>query len=207
MTVTKRAAAALIALMTVAGCAMPVVASEGDKTPGSYDNNVFVFGGQFHDNYFQYGFVPFLPTYEDNYLIGVGYQHFFFHLPNDFNLGTEIGIDGRFGDSPGSAEVWAGVVGRYDGWNIGNLHIAPAVTFGFSAETGEVGIERQRVAQAGHANSSLLFFIGPELDFSTVQNPNVEAFWRIQHRSGAWGTLGGMGDSANASAIGLRFHF
>lgn len=200
-------AVALLVGIGLLASLVPVSAQETHKTPGSYDNDVFAFGGRFHDNYFQYGFVPFLATYEDNYLLGVGYQHFFLHLPNDFNFGTEIGIDGRFGNSPASAEVWAGVVGRYDGWNIGDLHVAPAVTFGFSAETGAVGIEKAREVAAVDGNSRLLFFIGPELNFSTVQNPNVEAFWRIQHRSGAWGTLGDIGDSANATTLGVRFHF
>ena len=52
----------------------------------------------------------------------------------------------------------------------------------------------------------LLYYLGPELNFSLVDHPNVEAFIRIQHRSGGYGTIAKI-DAANADALGLRWKF
>ncbi len=192
-------------LATAAFGAGDGLAQDARLTPGSFKDDVFVLGGRFHDNYFQYGFVPFLPSYEDNYLIGVGYQHFFLNLPADISFGAEVGVDARFGSLPMSAELWGGFVARYDGLTLGNVRISPALTLGLSAETGRVQSENKFANP--DSNTALLFYIGPELNFSFVDHPNTEVFWRIQHRSGAWNTIGDIGDGANATTVGVRFHF
>lgn len=186
--------------------AAPAPHSVSDIDPIN-DNAVFVFGGRFHTRYFQWGFVPFATNYEDNYVLGAGYQHFFLNLDNDVRIGGEVGIAGRFGSDRPSGEVWAGIVTRYDGWTFDNIRISPSLTFGLSAETGTVGWEAHHVSEWTGGDATLLFYLSPELNFSSVDNPNIDYFWRIQHRSGAWGTLGNMGDGANATTVGIRYHF
>ncbi|HEV7718340.1 MAG TPA: hypothetical protein VGO70_05115 [Arsenicitalea sp.] len=195
----------LITASVVVAClaALPVRAETvHDIDP--LDNAVFVFGGRFHSQYFQWGFVPMFATYENNFLLGAGYQHFFLS-GNNVRIGGEVGAALRFGDST-SQEVWAGIVGRYDGFVLGNVRVSPAFTFGLSYETGTVGIEGTRQAMYG-GDPTILFYMGPELNLSWADNPNFEVFWRIQHRSGAWGTVGNFSDGANATTVGLRWHF
>ena len=123
-----------------------------------------------------------------------------------FGLGIEAGLAARLGEGA-SGEAWAGVVGRYDGFVIADtLRITPALTVGLSVVTGTMGIEARREREVG-GSATLLFYLGPELDFSLVDHPNVEVFMRIQHRSGAWETLGNLRDGANANVIGARWTF
>lgn len=190
--------------MTV-GLVGPAIAGD---TVGSInpldDNAVFVFGGRYYEETFFTGARPWGVNYENNYVLGGGYQHFWLTHPTGLRIGGEVGAAIRGGDSF-SAEAWAGVVARYDGLVIGDtVRISPAVTFGLTAETAPVGIE---VLNRGDGDSTLLFYIGPEINVSLVDHPDTEVFWRIHHRSGAWGTLGNMADGANATSFGVRWKF
>ncbi|HEY4200453.1 MAG TPA: hypothetical protein VGM83_07805 [Devosiaceae bacterium] len=171
------------------------------------DDAVFVFGGRFQTKYFEWSLLPLWTTYEDNFVLGGGYQHFFLDNDNGIRLGGEVGVAGRFGSTDPTGELWAGLVVRYDGWKLGNAMISPSLTFGLSAETGTVGIEKRHEHEWPGGDASLLIYLGPELNLSFADNPNIDYFWRIQHRSGAWGTVGNMGDGANATTVGIRYHF
>lgn len=168
----------------------------------------FLFGGRYHTDHMEdllnlRG--PFGVDYEDNYVLGAGYQQFFVD-GYGVKFGLEAGSAFRFG-TDASVEGWAGVVGRYDGWVIGDkVRISPALTLGLSAISNPMGIEAEREADEG-GNATLLFYIGPEINLSWADNPNTEVFFRVQHRSGAWGRMGDMGDGANASTVGMRWHW
>jgi hypothetical protein len=134
------------------------------------------------------------------------YQHLFWRQ-NQLNFGIEAGLAGRFGDRD-AAEFWSGAVARYDGLVLfESVHVSPAFTFGLSAvtDTLEGREERREVGKDGDA--TLLFYMGPELNFSTPSHPEIELFARVHHRSGAWGTLGDMHGAANATVIGFRRRF
>jgi len=201
--VLKFAAAACAALFL--GLSAPVLAAGSTESTSSLkDNAIFAFGGRFYEETFFTGARPWAVTYEDNYVFGAGYQQFWLNHPAGLRIGGEVGASIRAGDSF-SAEGWAGIVARFDGLVIGDTFaISPSVTFGLTAETAPVGIEAQN---RGKGDSTLLFYIGPEINVSTVDNPDTEVFWRIQHRSGAWGTLGDMADGANATTFGVRWKF
>jgi hypothetical protein len=188
-----------ILAVTLAGVTFPAMAQD--------DKAVFAFGGRYHTQHMENILNPLGPfglTYENNFVIGAGYQQFFLEWPKDVRVGLEGGVAGRFGES-GSLETWAGVVARYDGFVLGDkIRIAPSLTLGLSAETNTVGIETLR-KQLDGGDPTILFYIGPEISVSTLDNPNFEVFTRVQHRSGAWGRLGGMGDGANATVLGLRW--
>ena len=94
---------------------------------------------------------------------------------------------------------------RSPGFDVGPLHITPAVTGGFSAVTGTIGVETER-ADRIHRGVPLLFYMGPEIDFSVASNPNMEVFWRLQHRSGGYGIIAPI-DGSNADTVGVRFKF
>jgi len=172
----------------------------------AHDDAVFAFGGRYTDAYFDRSFVPLSASYENNVVFGVGYQKFFAEPMPDWHLGAEVGVALR-GGTVVSGEVWAGAVARYDGFHLGeNLRVSPSFTFGLSAVTNPIGKEAER-AQQRQGDPSVLFFLAPEISFASLDKPDTEVFVRLHHRSGAWGTLGDMGDGANAQVIGIRHRF
>jgi hypothetical protein len=176
------------------------------ELPDQYDESIFLIGGRFHTGYFGHSFT--MPAeFEDNYLIGVGYQRFFQTDPDGWNFGVELGLAGRVGEDQ-SLEGWGGVVARYDGWVINDtIRVSPSITAGLSAVTSTIGVEREREARQSKP-ANLLYYLGPEISFSHVDRPETEVFVRVQHRSGLWGLTGFAGiDGSNAVAGGVRFKF
>jgi hypothetical protein len=115
-------------------------------------------------------------------------------------------VAGRFGSTP-SAEFWGGVVGRHDGFMIGDsVRISPAFTFGLSHVTRPQGRELRNERERD-GDARMLFYLGPEINLTFSSLPNVDFFWRLHHRSGAWGTLGDMHGGANANVVGIKFEF
>jgi hypothetical protein len=172
--------------------------------PQRIDQRAFVFAGRFHSGWAGESFRFWESPYEDNFVLGAGYQRFFGEWPDTLHWGAEFGIAARLGEVD-SLEAWGGVVARYDGWLIADtVRISPAITWGLSAVTDTIGVETER---AGWIDSDvpILFYLGPELNISLKDQP-VEAFWRIQHRSGAWGTIAHI-DGSNANVVGLRWKF
>ena len=170
------------------------------------DQNVFAFGGVYSSESVGETF-NFLGTdYQDAYMLGGGYQRFFYGEENSFRAGVEGGVALRKGPDF-SGEAWAGIVLRSDGF-IRNDHIkiSASVTGGLSLITNPLDVEVTREISR-NGDSTFLFYMAPELAISTVDNPNMELFWRVQHRSGGWNTLGNMGEGANANTIGIRWSF
>lgn len=170
------------------------------------DQSVFAFGGGMVDEDMFDSANPFGSDYEGNPIFGIGYQIFPYSI-GDVKLGFEAGLAGRFGKSE-DAEIWGGVVGRYDAIEIANtVRIIPSFTFGISHVTDtHAGRERRQEAKRD-GDAATLFYLGPELSFSTVARPELEVFWRLHHRSGAWGTLGDMHGGSNANVVGVRYNF
>ncbi|HEY0033567.1 MAG TPA: hypothetical protein VGB81_09900 [Devosia sp.] len=172
----------------------------------SNNSNVFVFGGVYSSQSIGETFNILGTDYQDAYILGGGYQRFFLGGESGFRVGLEGGVALREGPDV-SGEAWAGVVLRSDGF-IQNeqAKISASVTGGLSLITNPLDVEVAReISRNGDA--TFLFYMAPELSISTPDNPNVEAFWRLQHRSGGWNTLGNMGEGANANTIGLRWKF
>ena len=182
----------------------PAAALEPEaERKASFDQAVFGFGGPVtasDDN-------PFTSEYEDNFVVGAGYQHFVLEWPETLHFGGEIGLAGRFGESD-SAEIWGGVVARYDGFTLfDTARLSPALTFGLSAITSPMVGREQNNEIRDKGDATLLFYLGPELSLSFTDHPQLELFWRVHHRSGARGTLNDMHGAANANTFGLRWRF
>ena len=173
-----------------------------------FNQDVCFFGGRFESRWFPDGLFPaealWDPSFfENNFIVGGGYQYFFAEV-SGWKLGLEGGVAARLGNDS-SAEAWAGGVIRSPGFDVGTVHITPAVTGGFSAVTGSIGVETER-AESIDRTVPILFYMGPEVSFSVPQYPGVEAFWRLQHRSGGYGIIAPI-DGSNADVVGLRFKF
>lgn len=167
------------------------------------DENVFVMGGPFTTGYFGDAFLFWQDHYESNFFAGIGYQRFLYQYQS-FKLGVEAGLGLRLG-SPSSAEIWGGAVARITEFTFGDITITPSLTLGLSAVTDTIGIETQRAQALGH-EVPVLFYLSPEISISSATQPQWEAFARIQHRSGGFGTIAEI-DGSNAAVLGLRYKF
>lgn len=201
--------ATIVALTGVVLAAVPAGAQSTYRYPektalSAYDEAVFFFAGRFHTDWFKDSLTPWSVNWDDTYIVGGGYQKTLVDW-KDFRLGLEGGIAGRFAPDGSSAEVWAGVYGRYDGWVFGNVRFSPALTFGVSAATGTQGHEGARMNQWGQYEP-ILVYLGPELNFSLADQPQWEVFTRFQHRSGAYGLIADL-DASNAVTAGFRYKF
>lgn len=186
----------------IAGLALMLLAAPAQAQPIVDGSNVFVFGGRFQDEYVWETAAFWSPHYEDNYFVGAGYQTFFADLPAGFHLGVEAGAGLRLGQRS-SAEIWSGLVVKHDGLTFGDITISPAATAGISVVTDTIGVETERAGWQDRPVTALFYF-GPEIAVSHASLPGVEAFARIQHRSGGYGVIAEI-DGSNAATLGLRF--
>lgn len=165
-------------------------------------SNVFFFAGRFQSEWVWETAAFWRDHYEPNSFMGAGYQTFFADLPANFHAGVELGAGLRLG-SDVSTEVWGGFVLKNDGVTLGDFTLSPSITAGLSLVSDTVGVETQRAAAVGQ-NVSALFYLGPEIAVSHAALPGLEAFARIQHRSGGYGALADI-DGSNAATVGVRF--
>ncbi|RYE72312.1 MAG: hypothetical protein EOP19_30720 [Hyphomicrobiales bacterium] len=193
----------MIAAVLSAGAAK--AQSYPEKTVLSpYDEAVFFFGGRFHKDWFGDGFMPWTVDWDDTYLVGAGYQRTLLDY-KDIRLGAEVGIAGRFAADGSSAELWAALYGRYDGFVFGNVRVSPLFSLGLSYATGTQGYEADRMAAWGK-NEPFLIYLGPEIALSLVDQPQWEAFTRFHHRSGGFGLIADL-DASNVITAGVRYKF
>jgi len=161
----------------------------------------------------------------DNYTAGAAYARDLLDPGLGFHLGVEVGVADRFGHYREccetvitsasiiqTAELWVGPQLRYDGVLLYDLvRIGGSLTVGLSAASGSIGREQERqVIEQG--NARFLYFLAPELNFSTSGAADYELFVRVQHRSGGkllsfLPTLGNLGEGYNANVGGLRYRF
>src|SRR5690606_30563033 len=145
-------------------------AASAQEMTASRDENVFVMGGPFTTGYFGDAFFLFEDHYETNFFAGLGYQRFLYSY-GSFELGVEAGLGLRMGAGENtSAELWGGAVARLTRFEIGDINITPAITFGLSAVTDTIGVETQRAARLGHA-VPILYYLAPEISISSDSHP------------------------------------
>ncbi len=184
------------------------IAAQDQATKGisaDRDENVFVFGGPMSSGYFGDALTFWSSGYETNSFVGAGYQRFFYEYES-FALGLEAGLGIRMGSGETtSAEAWAGLVGRLTEFEFGPVNITPSITGGFSVVTDTIGVETARTAASGDS-ATVLYYLAPEIAVSHDDHPEWEAFGRIQHRSGGFGTIAHI-DGSNAVTMGLRYKF
>ena len=195
-------------VLGVAGLILSVssVSAQSEMAEAQSDRNAFVFGGRYTSQYIEHALNPFTVAYENNYVLGLGYQQFFLGDDGGLKLGAELGAAIRMGNQT-STELWAGPVLRADGLiETDYVRISLSVTAGLSLTSDTIGIEAQRERET-NGDTTLLYYLGPEISIASTDNPYLEFFWRLHHRSGGGGTLGGLRDGANATALGVRFKF
>ncbi len=208
----------------------PISAPAEQNEPSSSPNSILVFAGRlsttdiYTTTLFNLNAQGAGPNY-DNYIVGAAYDRDLFDLGHGFYFGVEVGIADRYGNYKQccqpvimsnsiveSGELWAGPQVRYAGILLFNVvRIGGSVTIGLSAATASIGRELQREVD-DPGNARLLYYLGPELDFSTPSIPNLEFVIRLQHRSGGADvpiipTIGNMAEGYNANVAGIRYRF
>lgn len=204
-----RIIAGAIAIVVLLGLSGPASAQSSYRYPektvlSNYDEAVFFFGGQFHKDWFVDSLSPWAVTWDDTTLVAAGYQKTWLDW-KDLRIGGEVGVAGRFGANAASAELWAAIYARYDGFVAGNFRFTPLFSIGISYATGSQGYEQQRMNEWGR-NQPILVYLGPEFAFSLVDQPQWEVFTRFHHRSGAYGLIADL-DASNAVTAGVRYKF
>ena len=106
-----------------------------------------------------------------------------------------------------SAELWGGISVRHRGVSLfDTVRISPGFVFGLSAISNPIG--QEVLHQVQHNGSAhLLFYLGFDVAFALSTLPDTELVLRIHHRSGGYGTLGGVKEGNNANVIGIRHRF
>lgn len=156
----------------------------------------------------------------DNYIIGGAYQRDFIQFNSGVFIGAEVGLADRFGyytlccesivrsnRLAHSAELWGGISLRHEGLALFDaIRISPGFVFGLSAISNPIG--QEALHQVIHQGSAkVLFYLGFDLAFALANSPNTELVLRIHHRSGGYGTLGGLKEGNNANVVGIRHRF
>jgi hypothetical protein len=186
--------------------------------------SVFLFTGRTNSgnlrDTFAYGIGAPGTMFYDNYIVGGSYQRDFFQFNSGILLGAEVGLADRFGhyriccdaiiysDSvKHSVELWGGASFRHEGIAFfDTVRISPGFVFGLSAISSPIGQEAlHQIDYKGSAKA--LFYLGFDLAFALANFPNTELVFRVQHRSGGYGTLGAMKEGNNANVIGIRQRF
>jgi hypothetical protein len=148
----------------------------------------------------------FKADYEKNYLLAAAYSRDFLELGYGLHLGSEIGVAVRFGEN-WTGEMWVGVVIRPKGFTSREgITIGPALTVGLSAISKSMGEEIKR-EKGRRGNASFLFYLGPEIVVTFPGFRQWELVYRLHHRSGAGGALGGLYEGYNSNTIGFRYRF
>jgi hypothetical protein len=167
--------------------------------------SVFIFGGQFTKGSMGDTADVFNVTYDNKYVVGLGYQRFPWSSQN-FYFGWEVGTATRFGGD-WSQEFWGGAVLRHHGFTIADkLTATMAMTAGFSMVTDTMGYEGHRV-QTRPGDGTFLYYLGPEIILSSPFRTNCEVFYRLHHRCGGGRSLGNLSEGYNANTLGVRWKF
>jgi len=148
----------------------------------------------------------FKAAYEKNYFLAAAYSRDVLELGYGIHLGGEWGVAVRFGENF-TGELWGGVVIRPKGFTSREgITIGPAFVVGLSTITKSMGEEIKRET-GRRGNASFLFYLGPEIVVTFPGLRRWELVYRLHHRSGAGGTLGGLYEGYNANSLGFRYRF
>jgi len=142
---------------------------------------------------------------EDSYLIAVTYGEVLGRLTQDLQLEWELQGAKHFGRQT-HVEANALVLARWQRfpWNDW-VYTTFAFGEGLSLASRTPPLEVERHPQTG--SQPLLDYLAIELTAASSASSPWTWLMRIHHRSGAWGTFGGVHGASNVLAIGIRYGF
>ncbi len=200
----KRILAALALLLGFLAGARPGMASEPQNTVPR-DNGIAILGGVFSSDVFSdIVLSPWDTRTERIYLLSGSYNRRLTTVLNHLDIEVEAGVGRRFGDN-NSAEAYAalGLRWREFPWNdylrtsFAVYPIGPSYVANLSAS---------EVSKDGRSANWLNFF-SIELTFAAPAKPQLEAIFRLHHRSGVFGLINGSTNGADFLSVGARYRF
>jgi hypothetical protein len=202
----KRSLGGLALLLVFLACALPGRAAE-PVTSLPRDNGVAILAGIFSSDVFSdIVLSPWDTRTESIYLLSGSYNRRLTTVLNHLDIEVEAGVGRRFGDN-NSAEAYAalGLRWREFPWNdylrtsFAVYPIGPSYVANLSAS--EVSKDKD-----GRSSNWLNFF-SIELTFAAPSMPQLEAIFRLHHRSGVFGLINGSTNGADFLSVGARYRF
>jgi hypothetical protein len=142
---------------------------------------------------------------EDAYLIAFTYGQVLGRLRRDLQLEWELQGVKHFGRQT-HVEANALLLARWQRfpWNDW-VYTTFALGEGLSLASRTPPLEVERHQQSG--SQPLLNYLAIELTLASSSSSPWTGLMRIHHRSGAWGTIGGVYGASNVLAFGVRYSF
>jgi hypothetical protein len=202
---TRFVAALALVLGFLAGV-RPGMATE-PQNAAPRDNAIAILGGIFSSDVFSdIVLSPWDTRTETIYLLSGSYNRRLTTVLNHLDVELEAGIGRRFGDN-NSAEAYAalGLRWREFPWNdylrtsFAVYPLGPSYVANLSAS--EVSKDKD-----GRSSNWLNFF-SIELTFAAPSMPQLEAIFRLHHRSGVFGLINGSTNGADFLSVGARYRF
>jgi hypothetical protein len=184
--------------------AIPGLAAE-PESPLRRDNGVGILGGIFSPDVFSdIVLTPWNTRTDSIYLLSGSYNRRLTTVLDHLDIEVEGGLGRRFGDN-NSAEAYAalGLRWRQFPWN----HFLTTSFAVYPIGPSYVAnLSRAEVSKDGKSSNWLNFF-SIELTFAAPSTPQLEALFRLQHRSGAFGLINGSTNGADFLSVGARYRF
>lgn len=146
----------------------------------------------------------------DEYLAAVSLGREMVRADSIFGMDVDLGVEwegvlaAHWGDSRGYREAAGSLNLRWHRFPWGEyLPTSIGTGFGLSYAT---PIPMQEGTRPGKRNN-LLVYLMYDITFGLPQAPSWAVFFRVHHRSGAFGTFGGLHGASNYPTMGIRYTF
>jgi hypothetical protein len=167
----------------------------------------FYVGALSHQDFIDIPTQPWTVRLENSFIAALNLTYVvqrFESLPINFE------IDGVLAKRFGNDNEWEAAVLPMVRWKAfpWNNYLYTNVRLGLVGASYVSDISPWELKNSGNRTGSrFLNFLVPELTFSSGPNAKWEAFLRVHHRSGAWGTINGVYGGSNYVSVGYRQGF
>jgi hypothetical protein len=194
----------LALLFGILGFVPPGIAAE-TVAPSPRDNGVAILAGIYSPDVFSdIVLSPWDTRTESIYLLSGSYNRRLTTVLHHLDIEVEAGAGRRFGDN-NSAEAYAalGLRWREFPWNDYLLTSFAVYPIGPSYVA---KLAPSEVSKDGQSANWLNYF-SVELTFAAPSMPQLEALFRLHHRSGVFGLINGSTNGADFLSVGARYRF
>ena len=186
------------------GAGLRAMAEEAPPPPRR-DNGVAIFAGIYSSDVFSDIVTsPWDTRTEDIYLVTLSYNRRVATILRHLDIEVEGGVGRRFGDNR-SVEAYAALALRWTEfpWN---RHLRTTFAIYPIGPSYVADLSPSEVSKDGRSANWLNYF-ALELTFAAPALPELEALFRLHHRSGAFGLINGSTNGADFLSVGARYRF
>ena len=188
--------------------ALPAAAQDTAEAPRPLEvrrNGVAVFAGIYSSDVFSDIVTsPWDTKTEDIYLLSVAYSRRLATVFRHLDIEVEAGAGRRFGDND-SFEAYAALALRWTEfpWN---RHLRTTFAVYPLGPSCVADLSPSEVSKDGRSANWLNYF-ALQLTFAAPSLPHLEGFFRLHHRSGAFGAINCSTNGADFLSVGARYRF